>query len=200
MTDAEPSAASIGVLLLAAGSGSRFTGPEHKLLTIVEGKTIVEWALEHALDAHIGPVAVVYGAIELPRPPSASNVDFIRNPEWHLGMASSVQCGLQWAAERGLQSVVIGLGDQPCIPPSAWIAVAQTRSPLAVATYQGIRANPVKIAAEFFSLIPTSGDVGARLLLQSHPELVTEVPCSGSGIDVDRVEDIDRIATCIHES
>ena len=195
-----PSASALGVVLLAAGSGSRFSGTQHKLLTQVEGKSIFEWALQHAIDAQIGPIAVVYGAVDLPRPPSAQNVNFLHNANWQSGMASSVQCGLQWASSLGLQSVVIGLGDQPCIPPSAWISVAQTASPLAVATYQGVRANPVKIHAEFFSHIPTTGDIGARSLLRNHSELVTEVPCSGSGIDVDRAEDIDLVATCIHES
>ena len=195
-----PSASALGVVLLAAGSGSRFSGTQHKLLTQVEGKSIFEWALQHAINAQIGPIAVVYGAVDLPRPPSAQNVIFLHNSNWQSGMVSSVQCGLQWASSLGLQSVVIGLGDQPCIPPSAWISVAQTASPLAVATYQGVRANPVKIHAEFFSHIPTTGDIGARSLLRSHSELVTEVPCSGSGIDVDRAEDIDRVATCIHES
>ena len=195
-----PSASALGVVLLAAGSGSRFSGTQHKLLTQVEGKSIFEWALQHAIDAQIGPIAVVYGAVDLPRPPSAQNVNFLHNANWQSGMASSVQCGLQWASSLGLQSVVIGLGDQPCIPPSAWISVAQTASPLAVATYQGVRANPVKIHAEFFAHIPTTGDIGARSLLRSHSELVAEVPCSGSGIDVDRAEDIDRVATCIHES
>jgi len=37
-------------------------------------------------------------------------------------------------------------------------------------------------------------------LLRSHPELVAEVPCIGSGIDVDHVEDIERVAHIIHES
>jgi hypothetical protein len=37
-------------------------------------------------------------------------------------------------------------------------------------------------------------------LLRAYPELVAEVPCKGSGIDVDRIEDIDRVAALIHES
>ena len=101
---------------------------------------------------------------------------------------------------RGAVAVAIGLGDQPCIPPSAWTAVAHSTSPLAVATYAGVRANPVKLHAEFFALVPQTGDEGARSLLRSHPELVAEVPCIGSGIDVDHVEDIERVAHIIHES
>ena len=191
---------SIGVVLLAAGGGSRFGGAHHKLLTSVGGKTVYEWALQSALAANIGPVAVVWGSVELPRHTGPESVTYLHNEAWATGMASSVQCALQWANERGLQSVVIGLGDQPCIPPSAWTAVANSTSPLAVATYQGVRANPVKLHAEFFGLVPQTGDEGARSLLRSHPELVAEVPCTGSGIDVDHVEDIERVATIIHES
>jgi CTP:molybdopterin cytidylyltransferase MocA len=191
---------SIGVVLLAAGGGSRFGGAHHKLLTSVGGKTVYEWALQSALAANIGPVAVVWGSVELPRHTGPESVTYLHNEAWATGMASSVQCALQWANERGLQSVVIGLGDQPCIPPSAWTAVANSSSPLAVATYQGVRANPVKLHAEFFGLVPQTGDEGARSLLRSHPELVAEVPCIGSGIDVDHVEDIERVAKIIHES
>ena len=190
----------VGVVLLAAGGGSRFGGAHHKLLTSVAGKTVYEWALQSALAANIGPVAVVWGSVELPRHEASEAVTYLHNEEWATGMASSVQRALQWANERGLQSVVIGLGDQPCIPPSAWTAVAHSTSPLAVATYAGVRANPVKLHAEFFALVPKTGDEGARSLLRSHPELVAEVPCTGSGIDVDHVEDIERVATIIHES
>ncbi len=190
----------VGVVLLAAGGGSRFGGTHHKLLTSVAGKTVFEWALQSALEADIGPVAVVWGSVELPRHAPSEGVTYLHNEEWATGMASSVQRALQWANERGLQSVVIGLGDQPCIPPSAWTAVARSTSPLAVATYLGARANPVKLHAEFFALVPKTGDEGARSLLRSHPELVAEVPCIGSGIDVDLVEDIERVAKIIHES
>ena len=193
----------VGVVLLAAGGGSRFGGSHHKLLTSVAGKTVFEWALQSALAANIGPVAVVWGSVELPRleaSEASEAVTYLHNEEWATGMASSVQRALQWANERGLQSVVIGLGDQPCIPPSAWTAVANSTSPLAVATYAGVRANPVKLHAEFFALVPKTGDEGARSLLRSQPELVTEVPCIGSGIDVDHVEDIERVAKIIHES
>lgn len=190
----------VGVVLLAAGGGSRFGGTHHKLLTSVAGKTVFEWALQSALAANIGPVAVVWGSVELSRYAGSEAVTYLHNEAWTTGMAGSVQCALQWANERGLQSVVIGLGDQPCIPPSAWMAVANSTSPLAVATYQGVRANPVKLHAEFFGLVPQTGDEGARSLLRSHPELVAEVPCTGSGIDVDHVEDIERVAKIIHES
>jgi len=191
---------SVGVVLLAAGGGSRFGGAHHKLLTSVAGKTVFEWALQSALAANIGPVAVVWGSVELPQREASETVTYLHNEAWATGMASSVQRALQWANERGLQSVVIGLGDQPCIPPSAWIAVAHSTSPLAVATYSGARANPVKLHAEFFALVPKTGDEGARSLLRSHPELVAEVPCTGSGIDVDFEEDIERVAKIIHES
>ena len=190
----------VGAILLAAGGGSRFGGSNHKLLTEVAGKTVFGWALQSALDADIGRVAVVWGSVVLPRYEGSAAVTYLHNEAWATGMASSVQCALRWASERGLQSVVIGLGDQPCVPPSAWAAVARSTSPLAVATYQGVRANPVKLHAEFFAHVPQTGDEGARSLLRSHSELVAEVPCIGSGIDVDHVEDIERVAHIIHES
>ena len=131
----------VGVVLLAAGGGSRFGGAQHKLLTSVAGKTVYEWALQSALAANIGPVAVVWGSVELPRHEASEAVTYLHNDEWVTGMASSVQRALQWANERGLQSVVIGLGDQPCIPPSAWTAVSHSTSPLAVASGHSVVSN-----------------------------------------------------------
>lgn len=194
------------LVLLAGGAGRRFDGHEHKLLSLVHGRPVAHWSIESALESQGGPLVVVTGSttLELPLDLSTRARDsmtafgeprFIHNPDWSDGMATSLQVGL--AACDGAQSAVIGLADQPCVTPEAWRAVAESSSPLAVATYESRRGNPVRLHAGLWANLPRTGDEGARGLLRSHPELVEEVACSGSAIDVDTRDDLALVEECL---
>ena len=198
-------------VVLAAGSGTRFVGSTHKLQSVAQGRPVYHWAVESAIEASIGPVVVVTGKTPLPLDFALSDEaqvsitkwglpHSINNPNWSTGMASSVHCAIEFAASLGAEAVVIGLADQPCVPPSAWQRVASSTSPLAVATYDTKRGNPVKLHAEMWSHLPTTGDEGARNLLRSHHQLVSEVSCTGSAIDIDTIEDLEQASKLIVES
>ena len=124
--------------------------------------------------------------------PGNPEVIVVHNARWQAGMASSLQCGLAVARQRGLAGVVVGLGDQPGIPASAWRQVADTDAPIAVATYGGVRRSPVRLHAELWDQLPHDGDEGARTLIRVRPELVTEVACEGNSDDIDTADDVAR--------
>ncbi|MDP1821443.1 MAG: NTP transferase domain-containing protein [Acidimicrobiales bacterium] len=183
-------------MVLAAGAGQRFAASgagEHKLVTSVRGEALVNHAVRAATAAAVGEVVVVQGAVDLTEHVPAGTT-LVDNPRWPEGISTSLQAALDHARARRCSAVVVGLADQPGVGPAAWRAVAASPSlpPIAVATYDGRRANPVRLAEAVWDLLPETGDEGARAVMRDRPELVREIPCSGEPWDVDTVEDLER--------
>jgi molybdenum cofactor cytidylyltransferase len=178
-------------LLLCAGGSSRFTGEGPKLLALFRGRPLVSWAIEHAVAADLDETIVVTGPADLSGLlPDAACV--VENSSWALGQATSLLAGIGAAEDRGHDVVVVGLGDQPLVPAEAWAKVAETDSPIAVATFAGRRAPPTRLAQSVWALLPQQGDEGARVLMRARPDLVREVPCPGESLDIDTAEDLAR--------
>ena len=185
-------------VLLAAGAGSRFAGSTHKLHSMMRGQSVLSHAVNSAVEAGFSHIFVVWGAVE-PSSDATSHprVTLVYNPEWQTGQASSLQAGIQAAHTVGATAMAVGLGDQPFVRPADWVAVASSGSPIAQALYvqpdgQKTPGNPVLLVAEVWPLLPTQGDLGARNLISSRPELVEQVLCSGSPFDIDTIEDLNQ--------
>jgi len=174
----------VAAVVLAAGAGTRFHGETHKLLAVVNGRRLIDWAVDHARAASLDDLIVVSGAVDLD--------GATHNQHWRNGLATSLQLALNIAATRGHDAVVVAHGDQPGIPPAAWQAVARaTATPIAIARYpDGRRAHPVRLAAAVWPLLPTAGDAAAGPLMRDQPDLVTEVACEGDPADIDTLEDL----------
>ncbi len=186
----------VAAVLLAAGGGTRFVAEDHKLLALLEGRPVVSWALAAAMGAGFNEVILVQGAVDLTevvddavkRHGWAPTV--IHNPKWEQGQATSLHRGVTHARERGHRAVVVGLGDQPHVGIGPWRTVGATSGSIVAATFEGARRPPVKLDHSVWDQLPEAGDDGARVLMRAHPELVSEVPCSGDPRDIDTVDDL----------
>jgi CTP:molybdopterin cytidylyltransferase MocA len=179
-------------VLLAAGSGTRFAGSQHKLLSLINGQTIISRSLTAMIGADLDGLIVVSGALDISH--LIGDIEEVHNPDWKTGQRSSVITAVNFARSHDYDAIVVGLADQPFLTSQAWTNVASSTSPIAVATYNGIRGNPVRLHSsvwDTFENLEADPDAGARTLIHLHPELVREVACEGNSADIDTTEDLD---------
>jgi CTP:molybdopterin cytidylyltransferase MocA len=184
--------------VLAAGRSERFGGV--KQLASLDDRPLVRWAVDAAMASGLRPVVTVVGTRSGPiQAVLPQGVDVVRARRAKAGISHSLRA-LVAALEgwRQVGAVCVGLADQPGVGAEAYRRLAaayDAGATLAVATYDGRRANPVLIARSLWPRIgELRGDVGARALMDRVP--VTEVDCTdtGSPADVDTPADLERIA------
>lgn len=188
------------MVLLAAGAGSRFGGG--KLLAEYRGMPLIEATLRGLRGAPVDEIIVVVGrdGEELRRVCGPYEpVGFAENPEWAVGISTSVKRGLA-ACSPGARAAVVALADQPLVgaePVARLVRAFEDGADVAVATYGGKPRNPALFARGVWPMLEEelSGDEGARRFLRRHPDLVVEVPCDdvADPADVDTVEDLRRM-------
>jgi molybdenum cofactor cytidylyltransferase len=200
MTSRQPLPPDVFGVLLAAGAGSRFTGESHKLLARINGVEVWRRAAHAAFEAGFAELIVVTGAVDLqPTDEEQRTYQFVHNPDWAAGQATSLRVAVSHAASLGAAGIVVGLADQPFVSAETWrrVALADPTSPIVVATYHGVRGpNPVRLAAEIWPLLPEQGDLGARDVIRARPLSVMEIECVGSSADIDTLEDLERWKNC----
>jgi molybdenum cofactor cytidylyltransferase len=186
-------------ILLAAGRGRRFdpAGLRNKLLQPLAGESVVVASARKLLAAVPRVVAVV--------PPldagvgaqlAALGCDVTVCPDADSGMAASLTHAIRHslASDPAPQAWLVALGDMPYVDPSTLRRLADALAAgagIAAPVVDGLRGNPVGFGAVHLdALLASSGDMGARRLLQAFP--VTDIPVEDPGIfrDIDRPEDL----------
>jgi molybdenum cofactor cytidylyltransferase len=186
---------SVGAVILAAGASRRYGSP--KQLAVVDGRTLLEHAIESAAAADLAPVAAVV-PVWLSRPARLDQawLRWIRNPFPERGMGLSLRLGLD-ALGEGVAAALILLGDQPRMPPAtiASILAARGDRPIVAAEADGVLAPPVLLERTHFHLADgLTRDVGLRDVLRSNPDLVAAVQVGGHTPDIDAPDDLDRLS------
>lgn len=187
-----PRAPRIAAVVMAAGRSSRMA-PANKLLTEVDGRLMIQRAVDAALASHARPVVVVTGhdAPRLREALAGRPVEILDNPDYAAGLSTSVRAGLAWLSGKEIDGAVFMLGDMPLVTSTHIDRLIAAFSPvegraICVPTHRGKRGNPVLWAARFFpEMRALEGDKGARGLLGEHSDQVCEVEMENDGVLVD---------------
>ena len=190
----------VAAVVLAAGAATRMGNL--KQLLPYRGRTLIQNAVDQALQAGFDPVVVVVGAESAAvRSVLASHrVAIVENSYWQSGMGSSVSAGVRWLRneETEAAAVAILLGDQPLVK-AEHLQEMRTRlhrvpADAIAAEYGGILGVPALFKRNVFSALselpPTAG---ARHLLRQPGLDVEPFPLPEAAFDVDTPADYDRL-------
>lgn len=202
MTNEDGATPTVGLLLLAAGA-SRRLGGEPKQLLSYEGESLLRRAARTALTSLCRPVVVVTGAhrervenevADLP-------LEIVVNEQWATGMAASIRTGMEHLiAHAETCAVVVMLCDQPLVGAplinKLVAAYRQTGAPLAAAKYNGTHGVPALFDRQLYpALLALTGSQGAKSIILAHSAHLSEVPAPEAALDVDTLEDYERLVT-----
>lgn len=186
-----------GIIILAAGEAKRFDYFPKQLLEF-NGKTLIQNAVENAVNSEAELVCVVLGAnaekinseIENPQ------IEIVFNENWQSGMASSLQKGLRKLLEvdSNLSAVLVQLCDQPLITTkilNQLIHKFQQENHLIVASeYEETIGVPAIFEKSLFNeLLELKSTEGAKKVILKHLDSVKQISIPEAALDIDTDKD-----------
>lgn len=170
-------------IILAAGQSTRID--KFKLLIKLEGKYILEWVVDAALESRLAHVILVLGhhfekiqkvlnkKIHHPR------IEIVINPQYPMGLSRSLRSGLL-AAKGSFPSVMFLLGDQPMFDAKTINLLLDrfwnSEKEICVPVCRGKRGNPTVFSHKYYDqLLQIKGDLGARKVLQKYASHIIHV-------------------------
>lgn len=187
----------ISGVVLAAGTSTRFGST--KQIVELDGRPLVTHSVDALRGADIGELIVVVGHdaehVEAALP---DDVLIVTNPSYRDGQATSLAAALHAVADDS-EAAVILMADQPGVTAddvrTLMDGFRTTRSQIVRLAYED-GPGPALLSREVYAEAGhLHGDVGARVLIASHPEWVHEVR-----IDRPAPRDIDSRADLIQRS
>lgn len=188
------------VIVLAAGTGSRFGAPGHKLMQHLGAFSVLGTTLRQVLSTHLPVVVVTTEGLADAASHHVASRDVVVVPavgtttSQPLGMGYSIAMGV--SARPHANGWLVLPGDMPMVQPRTLLAVAAALDhyPIAYAQHRGRRGHPVGFGAELYSeLVKLSGEEGARRLIARYPAHGVEVNDPGVLIDVDTEADLEQL-------
>jgi molybdenum cofactor cytidylyltransferase len=122
------------------------------------------------------------------------NVQCIVNPDWEIGLSSSLAVGVR-AARRDTEceAALATLADQAFVDGAALaslIAAFDDDHRIVASSYDGVIGVPALFAREYLEeLTNLTGDAGAGAWLRARRDIVTAVPLEKAALDIDTLSD-----------
>jgi molybdenum cofactor cytidylyltransferase len=190
----------IAVILLAAGSSSRL-GQSKQLLKIGH-ETLLEHSAKAALNSGASSTIVVLGSNEKTHREHLKNypLEVVYNPDWQKGMGSSIKVGLTiiMNTPTSFDGVIIMVCDQPLIKSdhikNLISKFTKTRSAIVASAYGNALGVPALFSKSHFQALMTlDNEHGAKKIIQQHPDDTSAVDFPEGEIDIDTLEDYQKL-------
>jgi molybdenum cofactor cytidylyltransferase len=176
-----------------------------KQLIPLRGKILLQWVLEAALASRLEHTVVVLGheasriVTTLGELAHHPHLTILRNDNYDKGQTTSLHAGLKEVRGR-FPAVMFLLGDQPLVGAEIidhlLVQFHASDKDICVPVVNGKRSTPALFSERFFDRIfAITGDMGARTLIDDHPESVLRVAFQVSSrfLDVDDEQDLERL-------
>lgn len=192
----------VGMVLLAAGKGSRM-GDVPKCLLALNGVPMITRHLAAIRGAGVDALAIVTGHYheQVEAAIDAPAARIVRNPCPEQGQQTSVRIGME-ALGAQFDLVIVALADQPMVGSAELrelIAAFGSRplgTRIVYPVVRGQRGNPVAFDGKLIADMLASGtDIAGRKFIDKHPELV-HVHETGNEhfiLDLDTRDDVDAL-------
>jgi molybdenum cofactor cytidylyltransferase len=195
----------VAIIILAAGASTRMGTP--KQLLPYQGHSLLSYTLESAITSVCNPVVVVLGANaqQIRSEVNQPSVQVVENPQWNLGMSSSIRCGILSLSNysENIDAAVIAVCDQPFLSTQIInLLVASyhsTGKPIVASQYAGTLGVPVLFSSIFFSELAVLKETdGAKTFINKHFNEVFCFPFPLGAIDIDTPKDYEQLQTTIN--
>lgn len=163
---------SIGCVVMAAGNAARFG--ENKLFTAVDGKTLIERALDAVPSDALAAVCVVTQYHEVEEMAVRYGFRCVRNDRPEDGLSRTVRLGTE-ALEGACDAILYLVSDQPLLRRESIAALLgfyrAHPDKIVGASHGGKRGNPCVFPAKYFpALSALTGDVGGSAVIREHED------------------------------
>lgn len=186
----------VGCVVMAAGSAERFGA--NKLAAVLDGKSMLERALEAVPADRLAAVCVVTQYDEAEALARRFGFRCLRNDRPGLGVSHTIRLGTEALAGK-CRAIVYQVADQPCLRRESVAALvdfyrAHPDNIVGMA-HGGVRGNPCVFPARFFpELCALTGDTGGSAVIRRHAEELLLFEVDGRELfDVDTPQALEQL-------
>ena len=183
------------IILLAAGSSSRFGSP--KQLAQNNGKSFIQHAVSEAIKVKLDVIAVLGANLDVVKKEIENfPVQIVYNKDWEEGMSSSIRSGINALLNKNpsAEAVVILVCDQPFLSSTVILDLIEkyeaTKKPIVACVYKDVIGTPALFDKTFFKpLLELKGQSGAKKIISQNKDVAVTIPFPLGYIDIDTKED-----------